>query len=609
MEADVSPSATRRAFIPSMGLIAAAMAVLIAGAALTWFLGALVQARAMASLRAEAVASAALHAAVLQSELDKQRALPLVLADDADLELALTNREPKRLAALSRKLETLADQTRAAVIYVIGPDGVAVAASNWRIPNSFIGANYNFRPYFTSALKQGQAEQFALGSVSRRPGLFLARRVENANGVLGVVVVKLEFTRVESAWRAIGEPAFVTDRHGVVLITSEPGWRFQTRAPLSTAARSGLRAQGQFGAAAFSALPLRSVRGGVARTDTPRPGRQVETILPRIAPGWSLHLLTPTARVDQTVAAARWIVVLVLTLMAGLLFWIWTRRRRARRRTEMELQARLELERRVETRTRELTVANSALSHEVDERKLAETRLRALQADLVQANKLASLGQIAAGVAHEINQPVAAIRAHADNGQTFIARGRPEAALDNLTAIAAMTERIGRITDGLRAFSRKADGRVEPTLIAEVIEGSVLLTASRSRRADTKLVLGAVSPTLQALGERIRLEQVLVNLLQNAFEAVESRRDGVVTLSVLEAAETLQIIVSDNGPGLPPEVAKALFTPFLTTKPRGLGLGLVIAHDIVVSFDGQLAATSEPGQGAHFTVTLRKAKP
>jgi len=605
----VSPSATRRPSFAPTGLIAAALAVLIAGAALTWFVGAVVQTRAMAGLRADAAASAALHAAVLQSEMDKQRALPLVLADDADLEIALISRDPKRLAALSRKLETLADQTRAAVIYVVGPDGIAVAASNWRLPASFVGANYTFRPYFTDALKQGQAEQFALGYVSRKPGLFLARRVENAGGVLGVVVVKLEFTRVESAWRAIGEPAFVTDSHGVVLITSEPDWRFQTRAPLSPAARSGLRAQGQFGDAAFAPMPLRAVHGGVARTDTPRAGRQVETILPRIAPGWSLHLLSPTAQADQTVAAARWIVVLVLIVIAGLLFWVWTRRRRARRRTELELQARLDLERRVETRTHELTVANSALSHEVDERKLAETRLRALQADLVQANKLASLGQIAAGVAHEINQPVAAIRAHADNGQTFITRGRPEAALDNLAAIAAMTERIGRITDGLRAFSRKADGRVEPTLIAEVIEGSVLLTASRSRRADTQLVLGAVSPTLQALGERIRLEQVLVNLLQNAFEAVESRPDGVVALSVLETADKLDIIVSDNGPGLAPEVEQALFTPFLTTKPRGLGLGLVIAHDIVASFEGQLTATSEPGQGARFTVTLRKAKP
>jgi len=174
-------------------------------------------------------------------------------------------------------------------------------------------------------------------------------------------------------------------------------------------------------------------------------------------------------------------------------------------------------------------------------------------------------------------------------------------------AITAMTERIGRITDELRAFSRKADGRVEPTLVSEVVEGSVLLTASRSRRHDARLIRQGETPGLTVLGERIRLEQVLVNLLQNAFEAVEHRAQGLVTLTVRDAGDTVQIAVGDNGPGLAPEVERGLFTPFLTTKPQGLGLGLVIARDIVAGFGGQLTAASVPGEGATFTLTLRKA--
>ena len=603
-------SSTSDATLARGRLVGFALVAAIIGAVLAWSVGALVQDRAMATLRSRATASAALHAAVLRSELDKQRALPLVLADDADLETALASRAPERLAALSRKLETLGVQAHAAAVYVIAPDGMTVAASNWRQPASFVGSDYGFRPYFTEALRQGYAEQFALGTVSRKPGLYLARRVDGATGPLGVVVVKLEFDRVEAAWRAIGEPAFVVDRQGLVLITSQPAWRFLTRRPLPAPVRATLRAQGQYGDATFAPLPLRW-RGGdrVARTDVARPERQVETRLADVAPGWTLHLLTTTAPADQAAAAARWITALVWALLSVLLLWLWIRRRRVQRAAEAEREARLELERRVEARTAELTEANQALSREVDERQRTETRLRALQADLVQANKLASLGQIAAGVAHEINQPVAAIRVNADNGLVLIARGRPEAARESLSAIAAMTERIGHITDELRAFSRKADGRVEPTLVSEVVEGSVLLTASRSRRHDARLVREGKILGLMVLGERIRLEQVLVNLLQNAFEAVEKRADGVVTLTVRDAGDTVEIAVGDNGPGLAPEVERGLFTPFLTTKPQGLGLGLVIARDIAVGFGGQLTVASTPGQGATFTLTLRKATP
>jgi len=588
-------------------LLGLALVAAIIAAALAWAIGALVQDRAMASLRSRATASAALHAAVLRSELDKQRALPLVLADDADLEAALSTRAPARLDALSRKLETLGVQARAAAVYVIATDGVTVAASNWSQPTSFIGSNYGFRPYFTQAMRQGHAEQFALGTVSRKPGLYLARRVDGTAGPLGVVVVKLEFDGVEAAWRAIGEPAFVVDPRGLVLITSQPEWRFLARRPLSEKDRATLREQGQFGDATFAPLPLRSQDGdGVRRTDVARAERQIETRLADVAPGWTLHLLTDATPADQAAAAARWITALVCALLSTVLLWLWIRRRRIRLAALRDREARLELERRVEVRTRELTEVNRVLSHEVDERQRTETRLRALQADLVQANKLASLGQIAAGVAHEINQPVAAIRANADNGLVLIARGQPETARENLVAIAAMTERIGRITDELRAFSRKADGRVEPTLVSEVIDGSVLLTASRSRRHDARLVRDGETPGLMVLGERIRLEQVLVNLLQNAFEAVEKRVQGLVTLTVRDMGDTVEIAVADNGPGLAPEVERGLFTPFLTTKPQGLGLGLVIARDIAAGFGGQLTAASTPGEGATFTLTLRK---
>lgn len=259
------------------------------------------------------------------------------------------------------------------------------------------------------------------------------------------------------------------------------------------------------------------------------------------------------------------------------------------------------------TRTEDLTRANTRLSAEVQERERAEARLQVLQSELVQANKLASLGQIAAGVAHEVNQPVAAIRAYSDNAALLLAEGRGEAVRKNLAAIGELTERVGAITDELRAFSRRSTGRLEPTSVAEAIEGSLLLTNSRVRARELKVVRSAVDPTLRVMAERVRLEQVLVNLLQNAFEALEAVPHPEVRIAVEARDGEVAITVSDNGPGLAPDVAENLFLPFVTTKPRGVGLGLVISRDIAAQFGGKLTVDSRPGEGAAFTVILPMA--
>ena len=174
----------------------------------------------------QAETAAALHAAVLRSELEKHRSLPLALATDPDIADLLKGAPDASARAIDLKLEALAVQTRAAAIYVIDAGGVTRAASNWRLPTSFVGADYGFRPYFIGAMRNGAAEFFALGTVSGRPGLYLARRIEDPVGrPVGVVVVKVEFDALEAEWRASGEPAYVADPAGVVLITSVPDRR------------------------------------------------------------------------------------------------------------------------------------------------------------------------------------------------------------------------------------------------------------------------------------------------------------------------------------------------------------------------------------------------
>ncbi|NEI09185.1 sensor histidine kinase [Rhizobium ruizarguesonis] len=595
---------------------ACAVLALVAVVVSLWVSGEIGRHRAEAALEEQARMDARLNAALLRTVLEKYRALPFVLSQDTALAAALAGNDAGTFEQLSQKLEMLAVGTKAAVIYVIDKDGIAVSASNWREPTSFVGNDYRFREYFQGAAERGQAEHFALGTVSKKPGLYISQRISGSHGLLGVVVVKVEFDDVEADWNASGTPSYVVDERGIVLITSLPSWRFMTIGRIAEDRLTAIRESLQFGDAPLQPLPLDMVRNlgdGLDVVEIVMPGDagktrflDVATSVP--ATGWHLqHLVALGPSVDAGIREARMLALLILLpLLAGAAFLL-RRRHVITLRISSEQQAREELERRVVERTLDLSQARDRLQAEIIGHKSTEQKLQAVQQDLVQANRLAILGQVAAGVAHEINQPVATIRAYADNARTFLDRGQTAPAGENLESIAALTERIGSITEELKTFARKGRGSAEPTGLKDVIEGAVMLLRSRfAGRMDT-LDIDLPPPDLQVMGNRIRLEQVLINLLQNALEAVAPKAgEGRVEVTTSTDAGMVTVTVADNGPGIPPEIRKGLFTPFNTSKESGLGLGLVISKDIVGDYGGRMEVASDGG-GTRFTVQLKKA--
>lgn len=590
-------------------------AVAICGCGL-WASGEIGRQRAEAALEIQARTDAAMNAALLRTVLEKYRALPFVLAQDAALATALRTRDGSALDQLNRKLETLAAGTTAAAIYVMGNDGVAVAASNWREPTSFVGNDYRFRDYFQGAMTKGKAEHFALGSVSKRPGLYISQRIDAASNPLGVVVVKVEFNDVEADWAASGKPSYVVDARGIVLITSIPSWRFMTVDEIAPDRLSAIRESLQFGDAPLRPLPFNVTRSrgdGVDLAEIIMPGdagaRRFLTItIPVASTDWQLqHLAMRDPSVNAAVREARMVSVLAIAPLLGASALLLRRRHSVALRILREQQAREDLERRVAERTLDLTQARDRLQAEITDHRNTGEKLQAVQQDLVQANRLAILGQVAAGVAHEINQPVATIRAYADNARVFLDRGQTATAGENLEQIAALTDRIGAITDELKVFARKGRAAAEPTGVADIIEGAAMLL--RSRFAGRMDILDIQMPPagLQVSGNRVRLEQVLINLLQNALEAVAPKGEkGRVEIRVAEAPDIVTLTVADNGPGIPPKIREALFTPFNTSKESGLGLGLVISKDIVADYGGRLDVVSD-AHGTAFTVTLKRA--
>jgi two-component system C4-dicarboxylate transport sensor histidine kinase DctB len=555
--------------------------------------------RALANAELGASQMARTQVGLLASELQKFRLLPLVLTEYPDVRMVLEDAGPDVVARLNGKLELLSSRTDAAAIYLIDRNGRTVAASNWRLPTSFVGQVYGFRPYFQDALRSGAAELFALGTVSGRPGLFIARRVESEGRILGVIVVKVEFDRLEAAWSRQPGPTFVTDRHGVIIITSRPDWRFRSTRPLGPAEMAQIRSARQFGTLPLPPLGL-AADGAALREDAVR-------FLPAEVPtgleGGRLHYLNPLAPDEAGAAAttrAAILAALVLVVLALALLY------RAREKRQLQDEARRALESEVALRTAELRETNDQLTEQSRERERSDLRYRSAREELAQANRLGSIGQITAGVAHEINQPVAAIRTFAENAGTFLDQDKPERARSNLGLIVELTARIGAITAELRGFARRGAPAIDAVEIAPVVDGALLLIGDRVRAVGAIVEREGEQAGIRVVADRVRLEQVVINLLQNALDALEGQSDPLIRISVTYA-DRVTIEVDDNGPGIPADIADQLFTPFVTGRPDGLGLGLGIARDIAREFGGDLDLAPSALGGTALRITLRRA--
>ncbi|KVT73348.1 ATPase [Burkholderia ubonensis] len=611
-------------------VLVALAAVLAAACALTWTV---TWQRGVGELQRNAAVRVDRTTNALKSTLDRYESLPYLLGSHPYVQELLA--EPKRAdyaARANRYLEDLNQHAHATVTYLVGADGLCVAASNWRAPDSFIGIEYRFRPYFIDAMNGRVGRFFGIGTISRDPGYYISQPVWRDGRIVGVVVVKLNLEWFQGA--DASEPLVVADDHGVVFLSSVPAWKYHTLKPLAGPVAASIFETRQYAQQPVTPLPLRveQVLDRDAQIVRLGPGRRAPRYLAtqrRIGePDWLLVTLAPIAPVDADARNATIVTGFGFVSIALLAFYWRMRRARVRemiRGRALLQQAYAELNRRVEERTADLSEANAQLQKEVGERIRAEQDLRAAHDELIQASKLAALGQMAAGITHELNQPLAALRSFSDNTRVLLDRGEQAAARENLEAIAALTERMGKITNQLKLFVGRARPRNEQALVVRALRSVLALLGERLRGVELVLTLrdDAVSPArdapldlandhpeLVARCEDLRLEQVLINLLGNALDAVAAGAAPRIDVTIEASAATLAIQVRDNGPGIAPDLLPRLFEPFFTTKEmgRGLGLGLAISSSIASDAGGSLTARNAPGGGALFVLTLRRAR-
>jgi two-component system C4-dicarboxylate transport sensor histidine kinase DctB len=537
-----------------------------------------------------------LYVANLLGTLHRYEMLPQILGDLPGLRAMLAH--PQDLQTRQQAnllLMNTAQQTGAEVIYLMAPNGDTLAASNWDKRDSFVGRNFAFRPYFSNAMAGKLGRFFGLGTTSAKRGYFFAAAVRDGNTVIGVLVVKVDLDLTETLWGKTPEQLLVTDHNGVVILTSNPAWRFRATRPLSEEEKQAI--------VAIQPYPTRDPRplqldenGWLTQT------QQIDET------GWSVNILAPKVLVSRpvrTVVAIGGATLLVLMLLLGIMM---QRRRHYLDRIHFEGKARRELEVRVVERTSDLEGLNQRLRQEVLEREHAQQELFRAQDELVQAGKLSALGTMSASISHELNQPLAAIRSYAENAEILLDHQRTDDARSNLKLISELTGRMASIIAHLRAFARRDRHAPESVALQPALDDALALLAKRRRAMEVELIRDLPDATLWVQAGETRLRQVLGNLLANALDALtEKGPPRKLWISAEYNAEGVNLYIRDNGPGFSREALEHAREPFFTTKTRtqGLGLGLAICDTLMRALGGELLFANHPEGGALLTLRMR----
>ena len=525
-----------------------------------------------------------LQAETIVSQLDKHRFVPVVLARRREV-INLVSGSPLQPQdpGLRAVLEDTTWLSGSLDIAVAGPDGRVLAGVTGLISEAIADS-----PGLSIPPAQGRLGRSSVKIANGKRAYGFSSSIRIGRRHAGSVIVLAPVETIERAWTLSGKPVFATDSRQDIVARDLQAIEFSTD--------EGLMAM----------LHPASLAGEIER-DGERYGLFTRVINPA---GWRLHVLENLRPIRETWNQAALISLLGSALLMVAAMGLANRWLNRIRQTRLERANAIRLERTVRERTRELSHANE--------------RLRQTQRELVQAGKLAGLGQMSAALSHEFNQPLAAIRSYADNAAQYLKRGRAQEAKDNITRIAALTARMAAISKDLQNFARRPQERTAAVDLRDVVHGALELVAGRISESGVRVEVELPGEPLLVRAGTNRLQQVVINLLTNALDAMVQQssdeanpgpakkgRSGRkkppgLKITAHQQGERVFLNVRDHGPGFSGEVAEKMFDPFYTTKGvnQGLGLGLSISYNIIRDFGGKLTARNHPEGGAEFGIEL-----
>lgn len=597
--------------MPRRAFAIAAFVIAVAGfASGVWWLG---FTSSLAPLADRGRADLSLAADRLVGQLQRFRQVAVLLADHPTL-MPLADGAGDVTAAEKLLLET-ADKTGTLEIVFVDNEGLVLASS---LGTGADGSeNLADAPYFKRAMQGAMGSFHAQQDKTGQRVFYFAAPVLDGGAALGAVIVKVDMEAVEeSDWRGDPQVIYFTDDLGVIFVSNRSELLLRQKGNTAPGGTVLASATGEYRAETlrpfFDYRALSLGEHDIWLVDAGRyiPRRAMHMTQPLPIIGMTAEVLIGTAQAER-IALLQALAAAALCLAFGAMLFVATERRRALALLlKLEAEANAALEARVEARTRELSAVNADLRHEITEREDAEAALKKAQSDLVQAGKLNALGQMSAGISHELNQPLMAIRSFAENGETFLARGNTKVAAQNLSRISDLARRMGRIIKNLRSFAKQENESITNVDIGAVVEA--VLEISENRFVASSVNIGWRPPMqpIMVRGGEVRLQQVILNLVSNAIDAMEGRVDKHIAIDLSVEGNKAVIELRDTGPGI--DEPEKIFDPFYSTKEvgqsEGMGLGLSISYGLVQSFGGAIRGRNHPEGGAVFRVELTLAE-
>ena len=541
-----------------------------------------------------------LYASSFEGAINRYEYLPWLVAQTPDVRRLLEEASVDLVNRVNQFLLDTRNTSMADEVYLMDSSGLTLVSSNFLTPETFVGNNYQFRPYFSDAIRTGKGEFFAIGTTTGLPGYFMSEQVLSEQGTdLGVAVVKVDLEPLQADWQLAGEKVFVSDTNRIILLSSHPEWRYRYLDPLSDQQLDDLRRNRQFDGVNLSPL------GNSSRQDILNmPSKEGKTAsylnrsIELSRPGWRLHYLVAVEPLYQFALLSASVVFILYVLVLTAILWMRERSRRAMAAVKAEQR---------------LRALNDTLEDQVIERtselQKRTTELERIQRELVQSEKLAALGIMAAGLSHELNQPLTAVKTYAASGKKLIAKGAMEQAEITLDKIMTLTSRMSDITSQLKVFVRqappqhlKADWSARIAFVLDMLE-------HRIQQQKVAIKLDVPSNAI-VKADDARIEQILVNLMSNALDALADSSSPELAIHLHQANQGWCLQIKDNGNGFSHDQIKHLFEPFYSTKKvgQGMGLGLFICYGLIQDLGGSIRAESKPSGGALFEVWLPSNK-
>ncbi|KPU84254.1 cytochrome C biogenesis protein CcmE [Marinosulfonomonas sp. PRT-SC04] len=553
----------------------AIIALIAFAVGVVWSTNAMLTERFTETTRNQAQVRMTLYSGTLISELQRAAIVPQLLSRDPALIGALNSNDHSQT---SRRLISYVAEIGVSGLMLLDREGRAVAASD----RNKIGSQHRGRPYYFNAIRANDSVFTAYKDENGAISFTYARKMESAGRSIGVIVVEIDLRQFENRWASISDAVFVTDSQGTILLATESSWR-GLKEEEALARRSVPSAIEQ---------AIRTTTGWVALSAN---NSLLETGLMRQEAripfhGWKMASYTTYRSVRQKVNGVLALEIMGFAILMALTFYLLSRKAQVRSLFFQKESA-------------DLRQLNLRLQREIAEREKVQKELKVAEQTLAQSSKLAALGEMSAAVSHELNQPLAAMKTYLAGARLLLRRKRPEEAISSFQRIDDLIERMSAITKQLKSYARKGGDVFAPVDMRDAVNSALSMMEPQLKLRHVEITKTLPREAVLVMGDRVRIEQVIINLFRNALDATKTVSDPHIEV-LLDAGETATFTVRDNGAGV--EDLDRLFEPFYTTKQPGdgVGLGLAISSGIVNDLGGRLTARNAAFGGAVFEMKL-----